>query len=255
MIMLYNFQDLQHTIAKSPTSTPEESSVRKALAIVTCLFILAALPRQAAAAATLTFDKPVHQFGTIIQGNTVTHSFTFRNTGTATVTINRIGSSCGCTVANVSHRIILPGKQGAITASFDSADFSGHVSKEIFVFLDNPAKPAHTLFMEGTVKEELVATPQQLSLGTVKAGIQKVVVLKLENQGKTPARIKEIRTGLPQTTISIGKRLLKPGESTTVTLAITPRTDSRFINNFLTITLEGLSKKEKSISIFGTIQK
>jgi len=28
-----------------------------------------------------------------------------------------------------------------------------------------------------------------------------------------------------------------------------------FINNFLTITLDGLSKKEKSISIFGTIQK
>ncbi len=228
--------------------------MRNSLTIMAALTLLLFLP-SIAAAAGLVFDAPTHEFGTIIQGTTLTHSFTFRNTEKNTVTISRVGSSCGCTVANVSHRILLPGKGGQLTTSFDSSDFSGPVTKEIYVYTDNAEKPTYTLLMRGTIAEEFVSTPGRLNLGSVKPGNKVVTTLKLTNRGKVPVTIKGATSTLPQTTVALGRNVLKPGESTELTLTIVPKSTGRFINGYLNISLAGLGRKEKSIPVFGVIQK
>jgi len=113
----------------------------------------------------------------------VAHSFSFRNTGDAAATITRVSSSCGCTVANVSDKVIPPGKSGAIKAAFDSSDFYGPVTKEVFVYLGDQQKPAYILTMKGLVIEELAITPRQINLGSVKAGVRKEVTVDMENKG------------------------------------------------------------------------
>jgi hypothetical protein len=220
------------------------------IAIVSLFFSLPAL-----AAPQLTFEKPVYNFQTAPQGTTILHSFTFRNTGSEPATIERVSSSCGCTVANVTERVVRPGKTGEIKASFDTSDFSGQVTKEIFVYMSGSQSPAYTLTMKGLITEVLVVTPQQLNLGEVKAGIRKIGVLKLENKGKRTVKITELKTATPQMTASSGKRALKPGESTTIQVSVTPNADSRFLGGYITIRTDSPGKGEKTVQVYGTVRK
>jgi len=207
------------------------------------------------AAAQLTFDHSSFDFGKVTQGKKVEHVFTFRNKGDAPVTIQRVGSSCGCTVATPSTRVVPPWKSGELKASFDSSDFSGPVSKEVFVYTTDPQKPALTLTMKGIVIEEIVVTPGQLNLGEVKAGGRKDGVVLLENRGSGTIRIKALRSGHPQMTASCDKRTLKPGEKASIRVSLTPRGDARFINGFITIVTDSRTKPEKELAVFSVVRK
>lgn len=79
----------------------------------------------AAAAATeapvMTFDKVMHDFGTIAEGERVQTVFTFTNTGKSDLVIVDARGSCGCTVPSYPKNTpIAPGEKGEITVSFDS---------------------------------------------------------------------------------------------------------------------------------------
>jgi hypothetical protein len=225
------------------------------LSVATLLAAVLSLTVPALAGPRFTFDKTVYDFTTVAQGRHVVHNFTFRNTGDAPGTISRVSSSCGCTVANVSDKVIAPGKTGTIKTSFDSSDFNGPVTKEVFVYMGDQQKPAYILTMKGIVVEELVITPRQIDLGSVKAGVRKDVTLEMENKGKKPITINSMKTELPQTTTSCRKKVLKPGEKTTFKVSVTPRGDSRFVNGYLTISTNSQGKQEKTIPIFGILQK
>ncbi|RQW82980.1 MAG: DUF1573 domain-containing protein [Geobacter sp.] len=225
------------------------------VSVVTILAAVLALTVPALAGPQLTFDKAVYDFRTVAQGKTVVHSFTFRNTGDATGTITRVSSSCGCTVADVSNKVIQPGKTGTIKTTFDSSDFHGPVTKEVFVYLGDQQKPAYILTMKGLVVEEFVITPRQINLGSVKAGVRKDVTLAMENKGEKTIKINSIKTELPQVAISIRKKVLKPGEKTSFKVSVTPRGDNRFVNGYLTISTNSQGKSEKIIPIFGVLAK
>lgn len=79
----------------------------------------------AAAAATqapvMTFDKVMHDFGTITEGERVQTVFSFTNTGKSDLVIVDARGSCGCTVPSFPKNTpIAPGQTGEITVSFDS---------------------------------------------------------------------------------------------------------------------------------------
>jgi len=229
--------------------------MKPGLSMVTMLAALLSLTVPALAGPQLTFEKSVYDFNKVIQGNSVEHSFTFRNTGNAPATITRVSSSCGCTVANVSDKMIAPGKTGTIKTSFDSSDFTGPVTKEVFVYMGDQQKPAYTLTMKGIVVEELVITPRQINLGSVKAGVRKDVTLSMENKGEKKITITSLKTELPQATISCRNKVLKPGEKTSCRFTVKPRGDSRFVNGYLTVSTNSQGKSGKTIPIFGVLQK
>ena len=235
--------------------TQKEIAMKLGVSVVTVLAAVLALTVPALAGPHFTFDKTVYDFRTVAQGKTVAHSFTFRNTGDAPGTIARVSSSCGCTVAVVSDKIIQPGKSGSIKTTFDSSDFHGPVTKEVFVYLGDQQKPAHILTMKGIVVEELVITPRQINLGSVKAGVRKDVTLEIENKGDKTIKINSIKTELPQVAIGNRKKVLKPGEKTSFKVSVTPRGDNRFVNGYLTISTNSQGKSEKTIPIFGVLEK
>jgi len=217
--------------------------------------VVLSLSLPALAGAQFTFDSPVYDFKQVMQGKSVIHSFNFRNTGNAPGIISRVSSSCGCTVANVSEKVIRPGKTGSIRATFETSDYFGPVTKEVFVYLENQQKPAHTLTMKGVVVEELAITPRQINFGSLKAGVRAKVEATIENRGKQTLRIAGIKSALPEVKTSCGKRTLKPGEKSTFTVSITPRADKRFVSGYLTITTNSRAKPEKTVAIFGIVNK
>jgi len=61
----------------------------------------------------MTFDKTSHDFGTITEGDKVTTTFGFTNTGDADLIIVDARGSCGCTVPQYPKNTpIAPGETG-----------------------------------------------------------------------------------------------------------------------------------------------
>ena len=78
-----------------------------------------------------TFDKEEHDFGTLIDGEKVTYSFRFTNSGDAPLIISNAKGSCGCTVPNYPKEPIVPGATAYIDVTFDSKGRTGKQSKVV----------------------------------------------------------------------------------------------------------------------------
>ena len=67
-----------------------------------------------------TFEKEEHDFGILIDGEKVSYSFRFTNSGDAPLIISNAKGSCGCTVPNYPKEPIAPGATASIDVTFDS---------------------------------------------------------------------------------------------------------------------------------------
>ena len=62
-----------------------------------------------------SFDKTMHEFGTILWKNPVTATFKITNKGDKPLVISNVTTSCGCTVTDWTKSPILPGKTGEVS--------------------------------------------------------------------------------------------------------------------------------------------
>ncbi len=82
----------------------------------------------------ITFDKKVHDFGDIVQGDKVEETFHFTNTGTEPLIITNVQVTCGCTTPKGWPRDpIAPGGKGELTVAFNSAGKMGRQNKVVTV--------------------------------------------------------------------------------------------------------------------------
>lgn len=81
----------------------------------------------------ISFQETNFDFGTIQEGEVVTHSFKFRNTGASPLLIANTIASCGCTTPSFSKDPVLPGGEGEITVRFDSKGRKGMNRKNVIV--------------------------------------------------------------------------------------------------------------------------
>lgn len=81
----------------------------------------------------INFKESEFNYGKIIQGEKVSHSFSFTNDGKSNLIIVSAKASCGCTVAQPPKDPIPPGGTGKIDVVFDSNNKAGVVSKTITV--------------------------------------------------------------------------------------------------------------------------
>ena len=87
------------------------------------------------------FPETQYDFGLVKEGDVVSHTFKFMNNGKATLDINDIKTSCGCTAALVSSKKIEPGKDGTIKIDLDTKNRQGRMSRTITVTSNDPEEP------------------------------------------------------------------------------------------------------------------
>ena len=97
------------------------------------------------------FEKEVHDFGTIIQGEKVAYSFKFKNSGEGDLIITSAKGSCGCTVPEWPQEPIAPGAEGVIDVVFNSDGKSGQQNKKITI-VANTVPNTKVLAINGTVE-------------------------------------------------------------------------------------------------------
>jgi len=99
---------------------------------------------------SISFNQQIHNYGTIHQGDEVTHKFKFKNTGNSELVINNVTASCGCTHPSYPFIPLGPGEEGYIGVHFDSAGRLGKQKPTITVYT-NAQPQSYELFLEGYV--------------------------------------------------------------------------------------------------------
>jgi hypothetical protein len=103
--------------------------------------------------AIITFEKNIHNFGTITQGEVLEYAFIFKNTGNQDLIIADATASCGCTVPEYPKEPIGPGGEGRIKVKFNSEKRIDHFQKEIYVSANtNPVQSI--LVITGNVNKQ-----------------------------------------------------------------------------------------------------
>jgi len=87
------------------------------------------------------FKDTAFKFGEITDGESVQHTFVFKNEGKGPMSITNVEASCGCTSPNWTKELIAPGGEGRITATFNSSGYGSAnkqlVEKHVTVSFDN----------------------------------------------------------------------------------------------------------------------
>lgn len=103
------------------------------------------------AGAEVSFDKEVHDYGTVKQGGNGECEFKFTNTGTEPLIISDAKGSCGCTVPEWPKTPIKPGETASIKVKYDTKRV-GPINKTVTVTSNATTEPTKTLRIKGTVE-------------------------------------------------------------------------------------------------------
>lgn len=99
---------------------------------------------------TLAFDENSFDFGTVTEGEKVSHVYKFKNTGNEPLVISNAKGSCGCTVPQWPKTPIAPGEDGEIRVEFNSKGKPGKQTKRVTVTA-NTNPPQTFLTITGNV--------------------------------------------------------------------------------------------------------
>lgn len=102
---------------------------------------------------SIAFEQTDFDFGTVMDGEKVKHTYKFKNTGNEPLIITSAKGSCGCTVPKWPSEPIPPGGSGQIDVEFDSKCKPGKQTKRVTVTANTV--PAQTfLNISGTVNKD-----------------------------------------------------------------------------------------------------
>ncbi len=117
----------------------------------------------------MSFDKTLHDFGSIKEGETVETIFTFKNTGNSDLIIVDARGSCGCTVPEYPKNTpIPPGEGGKIKVSFDSSNKPNMQQKTVTISA-NTDSGRETIRIKALVQADPVKQKQRDAAAAARA--------------------------------------------------------------------------------------
>jgi len=102
----------------------------------------------------MSFEKQEYNLGTIkftSEEKKIKLTYIFKNTGNAPVIINRVQTSCGCTISEWTKKPVPSGAKGHVYAILDLKGKIGFIRKTLFVY-SNASQKAIELHISGLIK-------------------------------------------------------------------------------------------------------
>lgn len=202
----------------------------------------------------IVFAEPVYDFGKVEQGEQVTHMFRFTNQGGQELRIESVKTSCGCTAAAISEDVIPPGKEGTISATFDTTHFSGEKAKGITVYSNDPVQPVATLTLQGEITIEVGVEPAQLYLGRLRRGEEATRTIEVLYDAQKSIDITKIENAHPSLSVR-AEDLSKDGKKGKK-LLVTLKKNAPLgrLNDQIVLTTTSPKKPVVEIPVFGSIE-
>jgi len=100
---------------------------------------------------------PVYDFGVVVEGDAVTHTFIIENRGDEPLRITNVVAGCGCTTTSLLVSVLEPGRGVRLGVDLSTSGYAGlQISKNVYIKSNDPDKPQIALTIKGTV---VVAKP------------------------------------------------------------------------------------------------
>ncbi len=99
---------------------------------------------------TMEFNETTFDFGTVQDGEMVSHTYKFKNTGSEPLILSDAKGSCGCTVPKWPREPIAPGGSGEITVEFNSKGKGGKRNQKVTITA-NTNPPQTFIYLTGEV--------------------------------------------------------------------------------------------------------
>ncbi len=200
------------------------------LAAAAAVSLAAGAPAQAPKPRAV-FKTTVHDFGTVKQGDVVSYEFAFRNEGGATLVIDKVETTCGCTAALVSEQKIAPGREGRLKATFDTRGYSGRLARYVYLVSNDAESPRRELSLVADIQvppaPRIDIDRYNVDMGLVLEGESPSARIVVKSAGERELKVEMVHENVEF--FSGGKPLVSPfflptGESREVELRFPPQT-------------------------------
>lgn len=163
------------------------------------------------AAPKVEIPQPVYDFGTVLEGQPVAHSFRIRNAGGADLVIDHLQTTCGCTAAEPSKKRLKPGEETAVAVTFDTRFQKGRRERTVTAFTNDPKTPRAEMSLQGEVKVEVEARPAEVSFDKIRHGTEDSRAVEVAWLGKgANFRVGKVSNSSPY--IKVTETALKDGK-------------------------------------------
>jgi hypothetical protein len=98
------------------------------------------------------FHDTMIELGDIKEGTVKELVFHYQNIGDKPLMLFNVSPGCGCTIADFSHRPLMPGMSDSIVAKFDSKEKEGRYQKNIKVNCNTEEKVYNLAFSVNVIK-------------------------------------------------------------------------------------------------------
>jgi len=202
----------------------------------------------------IVFKELLYDFGKVEQGEQINRLFHFTNQGNRDLRIEAVKTSCGCTAAVLSSKVIAAGQEGTISATFDTSNFFGEKVKTISVHSNDPLQPVTTLTLQGEIEVEVAVEPAQLYLGRVRRGAEATHTVELLYDANKQIAITNITSESPL--IDVRSEDIEKNQKKGKKLFVTLRKDAPLgrVSTKVAVTTTSQKRPTLSIPVFGNIE-
>jgi hypothetical protein len=130
-----------------------------ALALVLAAGVSAVLAEDAPKAAAakgprLSVEPASFDFGKAVQNKTLQKEFSIRNFGGSDLVIENVSTTCGCTAALLSDKVVKPGGSTPLRVSLETRNYSGKMERTVIIRSNDPEASTTEVKVSVTVVAE-----------------------------------------------------------------------------------------------------
>lgn len=140
------------------------------------------------------FEKQSHDFGVVATASDTRYRLKLKNPYQEDVHIQSVETSCGCSAATPSTKLLRSGEEGYIEIKMDTVKFKHRKDSAVIVRFDSPTFAEVRIPITAYIRTDVVIEPGAAKFGTVPQGEAAEKTLKVEYAGRPDWEIREIRS-------------------------------------------------------------
>jgi hypothetical protein len=200
----------------------------------------------------IKFDQTTYDFGKTSQVETVTGTFSFRNTGDAPLVMGKPTTSCGCTVAGVKPSTLKPGEKGELTFSLNLGRTRAVLNRQITVESNDPENPKVVLTIKADYTPLYEMSPSSIYLALREGDTTNLTARVTRTDGK-PIKLAKITSGQPWVHASVRPNTEGSNASVQLDIKVQAEGKSRYFSDQLVALIEGSDQPAFTLPISGRI--
>lgn len=186
-------------------------------------------------------------FGSLREGEKVSHMFSVRNIGLHSIRITGTETSCGCTVATPDEEVVPPFQSVTVPATVDLTGRAGPIRSDIWLHLEH-GEPLQ-LTMEGFVIDD---SPARVDLGRFLLGQSPTKEFKLNPV--TPHQLEVVDANFDKEVIDAQFAIDEKSQGVRATVIAKPTLPYGAFSTKLVVTTNDSVEPVKSITVAGEVR-